>query len=288
MVRHQFHLRIESDLYMFKRLKRHIGQIRREYYEVTKSGARGVIDTLILILDFAVMLVVSLSAVQYLNKDGGWLTIVDGKSMYPTLNSSQIMFADKSEIKRGDIITINAYNYSKDYSKQKSFIKRVVGMPGDRIVIKDNRVIINGEVYDEPYLTNEAKTKTMTEIKYDSVKLDENEYFIMGDNRGNSYDSRHFGAIKFNEIINKQSTKLTKYAKQKFIAVFGILVGDIILFALVEFILKECAYFIIVSSKSNKNKSSFDKTIQINQNISQNNKNNFTTSETVTLEGDKK
>ena len=173
-------------------------------------------------------------------------------------------------------------------------------MPGDRIVIKDNRVIINDTVLDEPYLTDEAREQTMTQIKYDSVKLASNEYFVMGDNRGNSYDTRHFGVIKENEIMDKQSIELTDFAKGRLVLIGGVLVLDIVLFFLVEFILTECAYIIILKTKK---KRAVEKEIDLEnlsdeeiaklqlemlENSKPENINQITTSETVILEGDKK
>lgn len=286
---------------MFKRIKEHINKIQREYDTVsTNKAMKSVVDACILVIDLIIMLIVSISAISWISNSGSWLTIVDGKSMYPTLEPAQLVFVEKSEIERGDIITINAYNYAEDYNKQKMFIKRVVGMPGDRIVIKDNRVIINDTVLDEPYLTDEAREQTMTQIKYDSVKLASNEYFVMGDNRGNSYDSRHFGVIKENEIMDKQSIELTDFAKGRLVLIGGVLVLDIVLFFLVEFILTECAYIIILKTKK---KRAVEKEIDLEnlsdeeiaklqlemlENSKPENINQITTSETVILEGDKK
>lgn len=286
---------------MFKRIKEHVNKIQREYDAVsTNKAIKSVVDACILVIDLIIMLIVSISVISWISNNGSWLTVVDGKSMYPTLEPAQIVFVEKSEIERGDIITINAYNYAEDYNKQKAFIKRVVGMPGDRIVIKNNQVIVNDAVLDEPYLTDEAREQTMTQIKYDSVKLASNEYFVMGDNRGNSYDSRHFGVIKENEIMDKQSIELTDFAKGRLILIGGVLVLDIVLFFLVEFILTECAYIIILKAKR---KRAVEKEIDLEnlsdeeiaklqlemlENSKPENINTITTSETIILEGDKK
>ena len=166
---------------MFKKIREHVNEIQQEYAMVNNNKVtKGIIDTCILVVDLVIMLIISIGAITWISSQGSWLTVVDGKSMYPTLEPSQMVFVEKTEIERGDIITVNAYNYTEDYSKQKLFIKRVVGMPGDRIIIKDNQVIINDKVLDEPYLTDEAREQTMTQIKYDSVKLADNEYFVMG------------------------------------------------------------------------------------------------------------
>lgn len=286
---------------MFKRIREHVNEIQQEYAMVNNNKVtKGIIDTCILVIDLIIMLIISIGAITWISSQGSWLTVVDGKSMYPTLEPSQLVFVEKTEIERGDIITVNAYNYTEDYSKQKLFIKRVVGMPGDRIIIKDNQVIINDEVLDEPYLTDEAREQTMTQIKYDSVKLTDNEYFVMGDNRGNSYDSRHFGVIKENEIMDKQSVALTDFAKSRLVLIGGVLVLDIVLFFLVEFVLTECAYIIILKSKKKQEQESeidyenlSDEEIaklelEMLQNSKLNNINKITTSETVILEGDKK
>ena len=286
---------------MFKRIREHVNEIQQEYAMVNNNKVtKGIIDTCILVIDLVIMLIISIGAITWISNQGSWLTVVDGKSMYPTLEPSQLVFVEKTEIERGDIITVNAYNYTEDYSKQKLFIKRVVGMPGDRIIIKDNQVIINDKVLDEPYLTDEAREQTMTQIKYDSVKLADNEYFVMGDNRGNSYDSRHFGVIKENEIMDKQSVALTDFAKSRLVLIGGVLVLDIVLFFLVEFVLTECAYIIILKSKKKqKQESEIDYEnlsdeeiakleLEKLQNSKLNNINKITTSETVILEGDKK
>ena len=131
-------------------------------------------------------------------------------------------------------------------------VKRVVGVPGDRIIINETGVYINDVLYDEDYLTDAAKNATYAENKYNSVLLDNNEYFIMGDNREVSYDSRSFGVVTSDHVLYKQSAEPTRnfYVKLAFVAIA--LVLDIFLYALVEFILTECAYALFFKNKANK------------------------------------
>lgn len=96
--------------------------------------------------------------------------------------------------KRGDIIMFNAPD-----KENTIYIKRVVGLPGDEIVISDNKVYINGEPLEEKYVKN-GWTLDQGTSEYTVPK---GEYFMMGDNRDNSSDSRVWGTIKKDEIIAK-------------------------------------------------------------------------------------
>jgi signal peptidase I len=285
---------------MLGKIRNHVNEIRQEYEMVNHSPViKNLINTFILIIDLIVMLIVSIGAISLISQNGSWLTIVDGRSMHPTLESSQLVFMDNTPIERGDIVTIDATNHVQGNSNQKIFIKRIVGMPGDRIIIKDNQVIINDSVLNESYLTDDAKKQTMMDIKYDSVKLKDDEYFVMGDNRGNSYDSRHFGVVKESELLNKQSITMTNYTKRQIGLIFIILIVDIVLFCLVEFVLTECAYIIIIKSQKKKSclanidwdnltPEDLELIKQQLQKYQTENEEPATTSETIILEGDNK
>lgn len=122
---------------------------------------------------------------------------IEGRSMEPTLHSGQYLLVNKlsyfgpADPQRGDIVVFEAWNQEKD------FIKRVIGVPGDTIEVRDGCVHVNGTCLDEPYLdqpTNETQPP---------VTLDVEEYFVMGDNRGNSSDSRQYGPLPQDRIIGK-------------------------------------------------------------------------------------
>ena len=122
---------------------------------------------------------------------------IEGSSMEPTLHSGQYVLVNKLSYgsfggpQRGDIVVFEAWNQDKD------FIKRVVGVPGDTIEIHDNQVFVNGDPLPEPYL-DEA---TRDNIEARVLAID--EYFVMGDNRGNSSDSRAYGPLDEDHIIGK-------------------------------------------------------------------------------------
>ncbi|RVU55340.1 signal peptidase I [Anaerosphaera multitolerans] len=119
------------------------------------------------------------------------VTIVNGSSMEPTLSNKSLVFSivpKKHFIKRGDIVILKAPD-----KKYKKYIKRVIGLPNDEVQIKNGKVYINGDLYEENYISTdytEAINGTYTILK-------ENEYFVLGDNRepGKSEDSRYFGPI---------------------------------------------------------------------------------------------
>lgn len=127
---------------------------------------------------------------------------VVGSSMEPTLNSGDILILDKfsyhfNDIKRGDIVL--AY-----YNDTKYLIKRVVGLPGEKIKYKDNVLYINDTKYDETYLSDTITDNfSLKDIGYDTIPDD--MYFVLGDNRSNSLDSRNekVGLIKKEDIIGK-------------------------------------------------------------------------------------
>ena len=125
---------------------------------------------------------------------------VSGESMYPTLDGGEIMILDKiSKIKRFDVVVVTRGN------DDESLIKRVIGLPGETVEIKEDLIYVDGKVvednygyYDPDRRGSEGATFSMPEIL-----LDEDEYFVLGDNRLNSIDSHIFGAVKKKEIKGK-------------------------------------------------------------------------------------
>ena len=113
---------------------------------------------------------------------------VDGASMCDTLQDGEVMIVTKPEYlvgdpERGDVIIC------KYPGRKENFVKRVMGVPGDVISIISNVVYRNGKALDEPYLTPSRNNDGFSMAPF---TLDEGEYFVMGDNRDNSHDSRNY------------------------------------------------------------------------------------------------
>lgn len=126
---------------------------------------------------------------------------VDGDSMKNTLKNGDILLLYKlSSIDRFDIIVLDE---EKDNEK---IIKRVIGLPGETVAIKKGKIYINDKVIDDEYAYGQTSD-------YNKVTLRDDEYFILGDNRLISKDSRYFGPIKDNEIKGKIVFRLFPFTK---------------------------------------------------------------------------
>lgn len=135
--------------------------------------------------------------------------IVDGDSMKPTYQNREYLLAEKisyliGEPKRGDVIV---FNYPKN--PRINYIKRIVGLPNETVKIVDSVVTIindqnpNGFVLTEDYLPPDYKTLTSDEDGTFEKKIGNNEYFVMGDNREHSSDSREWGVLPKNLIVGR-------------------------------------------------------------------------------------
>lgn len=124
---------------------------------------------------------------------------VEGTSMLPRLEDHDRLFINKfvyriSSIHRGDVVV---FHYPRD--PEKSYIKRVIGLPGDRIYIDRGRVYLNGKLLRETYVPEEYRdTRSMAELV-----VPEDAYFMMGDHRSISSDSREFGPVDRDLIYGK-------------------------------------------------------------------------------------
>ncbi|MDE5055344.1 signal peptidase I [Niallia taxi] len=121
---------------------------------------------------------------------------VDGESMYPTLNDHDYVLLNKVSYKIGkpkrfDIIMFTLPDNSV-------LIKRVIGLPGEKIELKNNNLYINGSVVKEPFLIEDTDD-------FDSITIPVGEIFVMGDNRNHSTDSRVFGTIPILNILGEAS-----------------------------------------------------------------------------------
>ncbi len=124
---------------------------------------------------------------------------VEGTSMAPLLSDQERIFINKfiyhfEPIERGDVVV---FWYPLDRSK--SFIKRVIGLPGDTIEIRDGHLYLNGTEMQEPYVPSNY----LDDSSYAPRTLGPDEYFVMGDHRDSSNDSRMFGPVPRSYIYGK-------------------------------------------------------------------------------------
>ena len=126
--------------------------------------------------------------------------IVDGFSMSPALESGQYLAVNRLAYQsnlpeRGDLVVFRSLETSG-----RDVVKRVIALPGETVEFRSAQVHINGELLDEPYLLEPCDSNNCP----DSIwQLGEDEYFVMGDNRNHSSDSRFFGAIDADIIIGE-------------------------------------------------------------------------------------
>lgn len=129
---------------------------------------------------------------------------VSGNSMVPNFHNGDYILTDKltyrfSGPKHGDIIVLkNPRNESQD------FIKRIIAIPGDSIKIDDGFVFINNQPIDEKYLPSNTYTGGENFLREgENIKIGSDQYFVLGDNRNHSSDSREWGTITQKQIIGK-------------------------------------------------------------------------------------
>lgn len=143
------------------------------------------------ILFWAVPIVIILCMVLFFR-----VTRISGTSMNPTLEDGQFvvgMFTPYNPLaqpKRSDVAVV----YHEDQNLH--LIKRVIALPGDTLAIVDNQIYVNGEAVDEPYLGEPMKTRDIPQFT-----LGADEYFVLGDNRNISADSRMYGCFSGDDIV---------------------------------------------------------------------------------------
>ncbi len=133
--------------------------------------------------------------------------LVEGSSMDPTLHDGDRLFVNKTlkfigDIEKGDIVIIDGEEEDIRY------VKRIIGLPGDKVSAEEGQVYVNDRLFEEPYLDeNKKEAENLGMVltgDFEEVVVPEGSYFVMGDNRLNSMDSRNgLGLIESDRILGK-------------------------------------------------------------------------------------
>lgn len=130
------------------------------------------------------------------------ITVEEPDKDYLVIEAKDANFANPVATYNSPDGGIDGFVYNVLEIGKTSFIKRVIGLPGDHVEIKDGKVYINEKELDEPYLKEGVITEA-SQGAFTNIVVPEGTVFIMGDNRGNSTDSRHFGCIPLEKIESK-------------------------------------------------------------------------------------
>lgn len=173
------------------------------------------------ILDFVKVFIISAIVILLFVNFVAHPVRVDGESMYPTLKDGEFGFTNVggvllNGVKRGDIVVVTM----EEKGQKTHWVKRVIGMPGDTISCVNDIVFINGKVLDETqYIDPDYRQSCVDQFGYfnkvpnadnsdvqdfEEVKLGDDEYYVMGDNRPYSKDSRYVGPVKKSQLFAKK------------------------------------------------------------------------------------
>lgn len=148
-------------------------------------------DTLKYVIVIAVVFLIAMYVVSFQQ--------VIGPSMQNTLLEDDVVVLNKlvyryRDLERGEIVVIK--------HDDKYLIKRVIGLPGETVEFKDNKLYINNEAYVETYTSSDSRDWSLSDINVDG-SIPEGSYLVLGDNRSDSMDGRDFGLITKDEVIGK-------------------------------------------------------------------------------------
>ena len=146
--------------------------------------------------------------------------IIQQESMEPNFYSGDYIVTSRQaytlfgEPERGDIIVFKT-DLQDEEGKDKNLIKRIIGLPGDVVSMKDGYIYINGELLDEPYVKEQGISDLVIGGDMEPVTVPEGELFCCGDNRGVSLDSRSIGTIPIDSIVGKVKVRLYPFNQIK-------------------------------------------------------------------------
>ncbi|WP_150272001.1 signal peptidase I [Paenibacillus tepidiphilus] len=167
----------------------------------TRRGRRR--SWLVELRDFGITAVLVFALMSLLNIYVFNISTVVGQSMQPTLLEGEKLLISKISLQftgphRGDVVVL--HDPSTGLDRKEYLVKRVVGIPGDIVAVKDHKLYVNGTLVPEPYIDTEIEDADFAE-----VTVSAGEYFVMGDNRhaGASKDSRYFGSVPKVSIVGK-------------------------------------------------------------------------------------
>jgi signal peptidase I len=131
--------------------------------------------------------------------------VVEGKSMMPTLDDGNKLMVNKIGVR---LLDLERFDVVVFHHNDDNYVKRIIGLPGDRIQYVDDTLYVNGKKFEEPYLEKYKKSTsgkltgdfTLEELTGEKI-VPEGKVFVLGDNRRKSYDSRHFGFVDIDQLV---------------------------------------------------------------------------------------
>ena len=145
---------------------------------------------------------------------------IPSASMEPTLHVGDRVFVNKlaynfHSVRRGDVVVFTLPPGESAGTGVDDLIKRVIGLPGETIEARDGRIYIDGRALAEPWLP--AGVSPVAGLPLVKLRIPPNHYFLMGDNRGDSSDSRHFGPIPDNLIVGRAFVRIWPFSHLGFL-----------------------------------------------------------------------
>jgi signal peptidase I len=129
---------------------------------------------------------------------------VKGSSMFPTFETGEYLLTDKVTLKRRDPVKGDVIVFKSPMDEHFDFIKRVIGTPGDTVMIKEGSVYVNGVLLNEPYLPSDYRTSAGRFLREGmEFGIPESSVIAFGDNRNHSSDSRDWGVVPYENIVGR-------------------------------------------------------------------------------------